>query len=41
MNGLSAGLEQRSRALYFAAVKLPRVLAVTGLMMRQKFSRQH
>jgi FkbM family methyltransferase len=41
INAVSAGMEQRSRAAYFAAVKLPRVLAVTGMMMRQKFSRQH
>ena len=37
-NHIAAGFEQRSRAAYYAAQKLPRVLAVTGMLLRQKIS---
>jgi hypothetical protein len=39
-NRITAGFEQWSRAAYYAVLKLPRVLAVTGMVLRQKISGQ-
>jgi FkbM family methyltransferase len=39
-NRIAAAFEQRSRAAYYAAQKVPRVLAVTGMVLRQKISGQ-
>ena len=39
-NRLAAAFEQRSRAAYYAVLKLPRFLAVTGMVLRQTISGQ-
>jgi FkbM family methyltransferase len=40
LNHIAAGFEQQSRSIYHALQKLPRILAVTGMVVRQKISGQ-
>jgi hypothetical protein len=40
-NWISATFEQNYRSIHNAWVKLPRVLAVTGMMLRQKLAGSH